>query len=133
VQPWGSTSEIVIQRDAIALLFLRLHHYELMTSFVFAGLWLFPFGTLVYKSQFLPRILGAWLVLEGFGWPVLAVAGFVAPQYLDLVSRIIAPLNLAEVAIALWLLLFGARSGVSDGAARHQTEPSFHQDAGRRS
>jgi hypothetical protein len=98
------------QRFAIALLFLRLHHYELMASFVFAGLWLFPFGILVYKSQFLPRILGAWLVLEGFGWPVLAVAGFVAPQYLDLISTVIAPLNLAEIAIALWLAIFGARA-----------------------
>jgi len=81
-----------------------------MASFVFAGLWLFPFGILVYKSQFLPRILGAWLVLEGFGWPVLAVAGFVAPQYLDLISTVIAPLNLAEIAIALWLAIFGARA-----------------------
>ena len=98
------------QRYAIAFLFLRLHHYEFMASFVFAGLWLFPFGILVYKSQFLPRILGAWLVLEGFGWPVLAVAGFAAPQYLDLISTISAPLNFAEVAIALWLLLFGARA-----------------------
>ena len=98
------------QRYALAFLFLRLHHYELMASFVFAGLWLFPFGILVYKSRFLPRILGAWLVLEGFGWPVLAVAGFLAPQYLDIISRVTAPLNFAEVAIALWLLLFGARA-----------------------
>jgi hypothetical protein len=100
------------QRDAIALLFLQLHHYEFMASFVFAGLWLFPFGILVYKSRFLPRFLGAWLVLEGFGWPVLAVAGFAAPQYLDLISKISAPLNFGEVAIALWLLLFGARATV---------------------
>src|SRR5437588_4830152 len=42
------------QRAALAMVFLRLHHYDLMTSFVFAGLWLFPFGILVYKSGFLP-------------------------------------------------------------------------------
>ena len=81
-----------------------------MASYVFAGLWLFPFGILVYKSRFLPRILGAWLVLEGFGWPALAAAGFAAPQYVDLISTISAPLNFAEVAIALWLVLFGART-----------------------
>jgi uncharacterized protein DUF4386 len=99
-----------MQRYAIALLFMRLHHYEFMASYVFAGLWLFPFGILVYKSRFLPRILGAWLVLEGFGWPALAAAGFAAPQYVDLISTISAPLNFAEVAIALWLVLFGART-----------------------
>jgi Domain of unknown function (DUF4386) len=98
------------QRFAIAFLFLRLHHYELMASFVFAGLWLFPFGILVYKSQFLPRILGVCLILEGFGWPTLAVAGFVAPQHLGIISTVIAPLDLAEIAIALWLVIFGARA-----------------------
>lgn len=106
------------QRYAFALLFLRLHHYEFMASFVFAGLWLFPFGILVYKSGFLPRILGAWLVLEGFGWPVLAAAGFAAPQYVDLISAISTPLNLAEVAIALWLAIFGARATFFRQAAR---------------
>ena len=83
-----------------------------MASFVFAGLWLFPFGILVYKSGFLPRILGAWLILEGFGWPVLSIAAFAAPQYVNIISTISAPLNLAEIAIALWLAFFGARATV---------------------
>ena len=46
------------QRDALAMLFLRLHHGGVVANEIFWGLWLFPFGLLVYRSRFLPRILG---------------------------------------------------------------------------
>ncbi len=37
---------------------------------IFWGLWLLPFGLLVYRSGFLPRFLGVWLMLACFGWLV---------------------------------------------------------------
>src|SRR5262249_38648148 len=40
------------QRYALAMLFLRRHHYDLLASLFFAGVWLIPFGILVYKSGF---------------------------------------------------------------------------------
>jgi len=46
------------QRDALAMLCLRLHAQIEVAGLIFAGLWLFPFGVLVYKSRFLPRLLG---------------------------------------------------------------------------
>lgn len=46
------------ERAALAMLFLKLHYYELLASLLFGGLWLFPFGALVLKSRFLPRLLG---------------------------------------------------------------------------
>src|ERR1700719_2814960 len=64
------------QRVAMAMLFLRLHHYELLASVVFAGLWLFPFGILVYKSDFLPRVLGIWLIVNGFAYLAVTTTGF---------------------------------------------------------
>src|SRR5438270_774829 len=48
------------QRFAFARLFLDLHHQLDLANMLFAGLWLIPFGLLVYKSGFLPRLLGAW-------------------------------------------------------------------------
>lgn len=98
------------QRDTIAFLFLRLHHYQIQSSLVFAGLWLFPFGILVFKSGFLPRTIGVWLVLNGFAWLAICFTGFLAPQYSDLVSRITFPLTLGEFAITFWLLFIGART-----------------------
>jgi uncharacterized membrane protein len=98
------------QRDAMAMLFLRLHHYELLASLVFAGLWLFPFGILVFKSGFLPRTLGIWLVLNGFAWLAISLTGFLAPQYVDTVNTVTNPMLFGEIAITLWLLIFGART-----------------------
>lgn len=110
----GGTSYVAAfpeaQRDAMAMLFLRLTHYELLASFLFAGLWLFPFGVLVYKSGFLPRVLGAWLVLDCFAWLAMCFTGFLAPQYGNAVDTITSPIRFAEIAIMLWLLIVGART-----------------------
>ena len=51
------------QRDALAMLFIRLHNQGEFISEIFWGVWLFPFGLLVYRSGFLPRILGIWLII----------------------------------------------------------------------
>jgi hypothetical protein len=51
------------QRDALAYLFIRLHNQGEFMNEIFWGLWLFPFGLLVYRSGFLPRFLGVWLML----------------------------------------------------------------------
>jgi Domain of unknown function (DUF4386) len=45
------------QRDALVMLFLNLHHQLDLANEIFWGVWLIPFGLLVYKSRFLPRIL----------------------------------------------------------------------------
>jgi hypothetical protein len=100
------------ERDALAMLFLKLHHYQLLSSLVFAGLWLFPFGILVYKSGFLPRALGVWLLFAGVAWLAVAFTGFLAPQYSDIVDKITQPMVFGEIATMLWLLIFGARKWV---------------------
>ncbi|MGE5113682.1 MAG: DUF4386 domain-containing protein [Acidobacteriaceae bacterium] len=46
------------QRDALVMVFLRMHGQGVLANEIFWGLWLFPFGLLVYRSRFLPRILG---------------------------------------------------------------------------
>ena len=109
------------QRDALAMLFLRLHYYELLASFMFAGLWLFPFGILVFKSGFLPRILGVWLVVDGFAWIAMCITGFLAPQYADKVESLTSPIRFAEIAITLWLLIFGARTFGARSASKPES------------
>src|SRR5262249_20284889 len=46
-----------LQRDALVMLFLNLHHSGVVVNEIFWGLWLFPFGLLAYRSRFIPRIL----------------------------------------------------------------------------
>lgn len=110
------------QRAAMVMLFLRLHHYELLASFILAGLWLVPFGILVYKSGFLPRALGVWLVLNGFAWIASCFVGFLAPKYADIVDTITSPLRFGEIVTMLWLLILGARTFSARGAAKPESQ-----------
>lgn len=98
------------QRNAIAMLFLKLHSYELNASFLFAGLWLFPFGILIYKSQLFPRVLGIWLVANGFAYVAICVTYFLVPQYSGVVGNVSQPLLFGEIAIMLWMLVMGTRT-----------------------
>jgi hypothetical protein len=76
---------------------------------VFWGLWLLPFGLLVYRSRFLPRVLGAWLMIACLGWLAICFAAFLYPGFEDKVYALTQPLTLGEVATMLWLAIIGAK------------------------
>ena len=97
------------QLDVLALVFLRLHGQGLILASIFWGLWLVPFGILVYRSGFLPRILGVLLIINCFAYVIPSFTTVLLPQYGDVVSRIALPFLLGELAIALWLVIRGAR------------------------
>jgi len=97
------------QRDASAMLFLNLHHQLDLANAIFWGIWLIPFGLLVYKSRFLPRFLGVWLMIGCFGWLVFSITGFLAPGQEEKVFTYGQPFILGEVATMLWLVIMGAK------------------------
>jgi uncharacterized protein DUF4386 len=97
------------QRDALGMLFIRLHSQGHIINEIFWGLWLFPFGLLVFRSGFLPRVLGVWLMIGCFGWLLLSVTALFFPLYYDIALRIAQPVLLGELAIMLWLLIKGAK------------------------
>jgi hypothetical protein len=105
------------QRDALAMLFVRLHHHEIVAAEILWGLWLFPLALLVYRSRFLPRFLGVWLIINGFAYLILSFTGLLLPQYEDMFSNIAFPAELGEVALMLWLLIKGAKPQPLDAAA----------------
>jgi hypothetical protein len=91
------------------MLFLGLHRQGLTIDQIFWGLWLFPFGVLVIRSGFLPRILGVWLIVNCFAYLALSFTGLLLPQHLDMAFRIAFPVLFGELAITLWLLIRGAK------------------------
>lgn len=97
------------QLHATAMLFLRLHGYGSAVNSIFWGLWLFPFGLLVYRSGFIPRILGVWLIINCFGYLATSFTALLLPHYQEAVFRAVMPALLGEAAILLWLLIIGAR------------------------
>jgi Domain of unknown function (DUF4386) len=106
------------QREALAMLFPDLHGRGLVFSELFWGLWLLPLGRLVYKSRFLPRFLGVWLVLAGVAWVILCFTGILLPQSADKLNTYFQPVILGEIAFMLWLVIKGAKPPKMDAAAR---------------
>ena len=92
------------QVQALVPIFLNLHEHGIMIAYIFWGLWLFPLGYLVFKSGFLPRILGIYLMISCFGYLVDFSAFF-------LLSNSGVAINMltgwAELLLCLWLLIKG--------------------------
>lgn len=97
------------QRDALAMLMINVDRQGVLVSQVFWGLWLLPLGVLIFRSRFLPRLLGLWIILNGFAYVALSVIGLVAPEYRSAAFNAATPLMFGELALALWLLIMGAR------------------------
>lgn len=106
-----------VQREAMTLFYVNLHHYDVVVNEVFWGLWLLPLGILVYRSGFLPRFLGVWLALNCFAYLAAVVAGVLAPQYAEMVANIAFPVQFGEVAFMLWLVIMGAKERAVASAA----------------
>jgi hypothetical protein len=79
---------------------------------IFSGLWLFPFGYLVFKSGFLPKILGVLLMLGCFGYLINFVGHTLIPAYskIGISSYISLPASLGEIGTCFWLLVMGAKT-----------------------
>lgn len=97
------------QLNALSLGVLELHSTGGTVATGFWGLWLFPFGILVVKSHFFPRILGILLMVAGCAWVTLSVISIVVPEQRQALYRILMPLYFGEVPIIFWLLIKGAR------------------------
>ena len=97
------------QLDALAYLFVRLHGQGITVASIFWGLWLFPFGLLVIRSGFIPRIFGYLLMIAGVAYLGAALASLIVPQYGPLVGKIALALEVAELPIVFWLLIWGAK------------------------
>jgi uncharacterized protein DUF4386 len=92
------------QLQAQVMFFLELSDNGIFLVQIFWGLWLFPFGYLVFKSGFLPRILGVLLIINCFGYLIDFFTYFVFP---DFSIRVIDYAGYGEVFIILWLLIKG--------------------------
>ena len=101
------------QLDAQAMLFLQLHDQGVIVVSIFWGLWLFPFGVLVMRSGFIPRILGVLLIAAYFGYVANALTLLLMPNYapaVNLMSVVYVVLAAAgEGSTQLWLLIKGVK------------------------
>lgn len=102
------------QRQDLAMLFLKINDYAELTLELFWGLWLIPFGQLVYKSGFIPRIIGIFLILNGVAYIIPSFTSVLFPDYRTLVTQFAMPFwILGEISITLWLLIKGVKNNIS--------------------
>ena len=92
------------QVQALVPLFLDLHEVGIMVAYVFWGLWLFPLGHLVFKSGFVPKVLGVYLMVSCFGYLIDFGTFFFFPGFGVAVNMIT---GWAELVLCLWLLIKG--------------------------
>jgi hypothetical protein len=99
------------QRQDLAMLFLKLNDYGVVTLEVFWGLWLIPFGQLVFKSEFIPRIFGILLITAGIAYIVDSFRLILLPDYRAFVSQpTLLLVAIGEISIMLWLLIKGVKT-----------------------
>jgi hypothetical protein len=97
------------QRNALATLFLGLHHQGFFLNQVFWGLWLLPLGLLVVQSRSLPRIIGFLLIAACVGYVGSSLVWLLLPSYAAVGNQIgLALEGLGETAFVAWLLIRGA-------------------------
>jgi hypothetical protein len=97
------------QRDALAMLFLRLYNHGQFIAEVFWGLWLFPLGLLIYRSGFIPRFIGVWLMINCFGWLLLSFTALFFHDSYNAMLGYLQPVLFGEMALMLYLLIKGAK------------------------
>ena len=91
---------------------LESHNNGILLVEIFWGLWLFPFGYLVFNSGFIPKIMGVFLMIACFGYLSDFLGYFLFPEYFG--KTVIPTIGgisqaLGEMGICLWLLIFGVR------------------------
>ena len=96
------------QQHARVMSLIDAYDNAIFISEIFWGLWLLPFGYLVFKSSFLPRILGILLMMGCFSYLIGFFGQVLFPHY-TIPSFVMLPASFGEIGICLWLLIVGAR------------------------
>lgn len=96
------------QLHAKVMLLLDSYYNRILVAEILWGLWLFPFGYLVFKSGFLPRALGVLLMIGCFSYLITFFGQTLLPHYV-IPNFVMFPVMVAEIGTCLWLLVVGVR------------------------
>jgi Domain of unknown function (DUF4386) len=97
------------QLQAQAMLFINLYKNGSTIAQLPYGVWLFPLGYLVFKSGFLPRVLGILLIADGLGEMIYVCQRFLLPDYVVISYPCLVVSFMAELSLAVWLLVKGVK------------------------
>jgi Domain of unknown function (DUF4386) len=95
------------QLQALAYMFVRLNGYAFNSYLVFFGLWCVLIGILIFKSTFLPRVLGVLLTISGLGWMLYLVPPLAIRLFIPYIAGASA---LGEIPLELWLIVMAVNA-----------------------
>ena len=105
------------EREALALLAIKIYSQAFIIGLLLFGVQWLVMGPLFVLSGFVPRAIGYLLTVAGVAWVSFAMASLIAPPVGKTMQPIVLGVgSLAEIALALWLLLGGARRWSADGS-----------------
>jgi hypothetical protein len=114
------------QLEGLAYLSINVYKVGFVTAQLFFGTWLFPLGYLVYRSGSLPRFLGILLMLDGIAVMIWFLQALLLPDYPAIRTPGLVVSFIAEVGLALWLLVMGVKvddSGASLPGEKRDADP----------
>jgi hypothetical protein len=95
------------QLQALVYTSLQLFEYGFSIALVFFGFYCLTIGYLIFRSIFLPGIIGVLLAIEGLCYLVNSFANFLAPAFAARFFPFLAVSGVAEISFCLWLLVKG--------------------------
>ena len=98
------------QLQALALMSLRMHTRGYSISGVFFGIYMLLLGYLVFRSGFLPRVLGVLMAIGGLANLIDSFATFLLPSIAARLPDFGMLGGIAELALTLWLLVMGVNA-----------------------
>jgi len=99
------------QLQNLSIIFRKVAGYGVSVNTIFIGLWLIPFGLLVFKSRFIPRILGVLLIINGIAYILDSFIFLLFPYYRTIVSHFTVVFeSIGEPLMILWLLIKGVKT-----------------------
>jgi len=101
---------IVLEGNAdqgdVAMLLINMSRLTFDVYIIFFGFWCVLLGYLIVRSTFMPRVIGALLILDGIGWMTFLVPPFATSIY----TLIAVVAGVAEFSLLLWMLIFGVNN-----------------------
>jgi len=99
------------QLHSLMLLFLNGHNYGFQIGLFFFSFHLFFLGYLVFKSDYIPKVLGVLLIVAFFGYLIDSLGKILLPNYPKIITKVLAaPMIIGELALVVWLVFKGGKT-----------------------
>lgn len=98
------------QLQQLSLVFLNVHAQGSNIVMVAFGCHVILIGSLIFRSTFLPRMLGVWLAIAGVCYLTNSFANFLAPEFAAHLSPYILIPGVVEIVLPLWLFVRGVNA-----------------------